>query len=61
MKFKKLKSEIEELENKITGTTEIQESLQEQQKEILSEMKKIGIEKLPYSYSSLQRFIDPKQ
>jgi superoxide dismutase, Fe-Mn family len=60
MKFKKLKSEIEELENKITGTTEIQESLQEQQKEILSEMKKIGIEKLPYSYSSLQRFIDPK-
>lgn len=23
-------------------------------------MKKIGIEKLPYSYSSLQRFIDPK-
>ena len=60
MKFKKLKSEIEELENKITGTTEIQESLQEQQKEILSEMKKIGIEKLPYAYSSLQRFIDPK-
>lgn len=27
---------------------------------ILSEMKRIGIDKLPYSYSSLQRFIDSK-
>jgi Fe-Mn family superoxide dismutase len=60
MKFKKLKSEIEELEERITGTTEIQESLQNEQKEILSEMNKIGIEKLPYAYSSLKRFIDPK-
>ena len=34
MKFKKLKSEIEELEERITGTTEIQESLQNEQKEI---------------------------
>ena len=30
------------------------------EKNIISEMKKIGIEKLPYSYSSLQRFIDSK-
>lgn len=28
--------------------------------ELLTEMKKIGIDKLPYSYSSLQRFIDSK-
>ena len=27
-------------------------------KEILKEMKKIGIERLPYSYSALERFID---
>ena len=30
------------------------------EKNLVLEMKKIGIEKLPYSYSSLQRFIDSK-
>ena len=30
------------------------------QKFFINEMKKIGIEKLPYSYSSLKRFIDPE-
>ena len=30
------------------------------QEELLVEMKKIGIEKLPYSYSSLKKFIDSK-
>jgi Fe-Mn family superoxide dismutase len=29
-----------------------------EQKEIISEMKKIGIEELPYSYSALKKFID---
>jgi Fe-Mn family superoxide dismutase len=29
-------------------------------KEILTEMKRIGIENLPYSYSSLRKFVDPK-
>jgi len=28
--------------------------------EFINEMKKIGIEKLPYSYSSLRNFVDPK-
>jgi len=28
--------------------------------ELLIEMKKIGIEKLPYSYSSMSQFVDPK-
>jgi Fe-Mn family superoxide dismutase len=60
MKLKKLEAEIEEVQSLIEGTENIQEKLQEQQKEIINEMKKIGIEKLPYSYSSLQRFIDPK-
>jgi superoxide dismutase, Fe-Mn family len=60
MKLKKLKAEIQEIEEKINGSENIGENIQEQQKEILSEMKKIGIDKLPYSYSSLQRFIDPK-
>jgi superoxide dismutase, Fe-Mn family len=60
MKFKKLKAEIEELEDKLTTNEDLQESIQNEQKEIINEMKKIGIERLPYSYSSLGRFIDPK-
>jgi len=61
MKFKKLKAEIEELEDKLTTNEDLQESIQNEQKEIINEMKKIGIERLPYSYSSLGRFIDPKE
>ena len=60
MKFKKLKAEIEELEDKLTNNENLQETIQNEQKEIISEMKKIGIERLPYSYSALGRFIDPK-
>ena len=60
MKLNKLKAEIEEIESVISRSENIQESLQTEQQEILTEMKKIGIEKLPYSYSSLTRFIDPK-
>ena len=60
MKLSKLKSEIGELEDKINGSESIQENIQSEQIEILNEMEKIGIDKLPYSYSSLQRFIDPK-
>jgi Fe-Mn family superoxide dismutase len=30
------------------------------QKEFLMEMKKIGIDKLPYSYSAIKRFVDPE-
>ena len=60
MKFKKLKAEIEEIENIISGGEKLEENLKVEQQEILTEMKKIGIEKLPYSYSSLTRFIDPK-
>lgn len=60
MKLKKLEAEIEELQSIIEGTENTTETLQEEQKEIINEMKRIGIEKLPYSYSSLQRFIDPK-
>ena len=30
------------------------------QKEFITEMKKIGIEKLPYSYSALKQFVDPE-
>jgi Fe-Mn family superoxide dismutase len=60
MRFKKLKAEIEELEDKLTTNEDLQETIQNEQKEIINEMKKIGIERLPYSYSSLGRFIDPK-
>ena len=30
------------------------------QKQFLTEMKKIGIEKLPYSYSAIKKFVDPE-
>ena len=60
MKLKKLEAEIEEVQSIIEGIENKNEKLLTEQKEIIEEMKKIGIEKLPYSYSSLQRFIDPK-
>ena len=60
MKLKKLEAEIEEVQSLIEGLENKNEVLLTEQKEIIEEMKKIGIEKLPYSYSSLQRFIDPK-
>lgn len=53
--MKKLEEKIEQLEkqiieNQITKETEL----------LITEMKKIGIEKLPYSYSALKQFIDPE-
>ena len=55
MSLKKIKERISELEENISDEN-INESKIPQQ--ILSEMKEIGIEKLPYSYSALRRFID---
>ena len=60
MKFKKLKAEIEELEDKLTTNEDLQESIQNEQKDIINERKKIGIKRLSSSYSSYGRFIDPK-
>lgn len=37
-----------------------QEETKQELKILVTEMKKIGIEKLPYSYSALKRFIDPE-
>lgn len=62
MKFKTLEEKISLIEHKISENRNdpqrIYESLNQIPKEILIEMKKIGIEKLPYSYSALERFID---
>ena len=61
MKFKRLISKISFIEHKLNSREELTEVNQENSqppKEILTEMKKIGIEKLPYSYSALERFID---
>lgn len=62
-KFPKKEQTIyESIENKITL---IKEQVILSEKEILREnllleMKKIGIEKLPYSYSAIKQFVDPK-
>jgi Fe-Mn family superoxide dismutase len=53
--MKLLEEKIEKLQSLIT-----EEFVDNEFKSILSEMKKIGIEKLPYSYSALKSFIDPK-
>ena len=50
-----LEKKIEQLENKI-----IESQITEETKLLITEMKKIGIEKLPYSYSALKAFIDPE-
>lgn len=54
--------ESKTFENKINLLTEkiFEKEKNESKKSLLSEMKKIGIENLPYSYSSLSRFIDSK-
>lgn len=54
--------EYKSLENKLTL---IRENIEQNEKflikkSLITEMKKIGIDKLPYSYSSLQKFIDSK-
>jgi Fe-Mn family superoxide dismutase len=53
--MKKIEKQIQQLE------TQILENHVNKEKELLiTEMKKIGIEKLPYSYSALKIFIDPE-
>lgn len=53
--MKKIEKKILQLE------TQILENHVNKEKELLiTEMKKIGIEKLPYSYSALKQFIDPE-
>lgn len=53
--MKKIKEQIQKIEVKI-----LESKIQDEKKELLNEMKKIGIEKLPYSYSALKTFIDPE-
>lgn len=53
--MKKIEKKVQELEYKILEAKVIKEK-----NAVLTEMKKIGIEKLPYSYSALKTFIDPE-
>ena len=53
--MRKLQEKVEQIANKI----KLQET-KENEKLFINEMKKIGIEKLPYSYSALKQFIDPE-
>jgi Fe-Mn family superoxide dismutase len=53
--MKKLQEKVEQITNQIK---EIE--TKENEKLFINEMKKIGIEKLPYSYSALKQFIDPE-
>jgi Fe-Mn family superoxide dismutase len=46
---------IKQLEEQI-----LKENINEEKEFLITEMKKIGIEKLPYSYSALKQFIDPE-
>jgi len=63
MSFRKLQERVKQLEEEINKEVvekvTVEESTTEStRKQILLEMKKIGIEKLPYSYSALDTFID---
>ena len=51
--MKKIEEQIQQLEKQI-----LENHIQEEKKVLINEMKKIGIEKLPYSYSALKSFID---
>lgn len=51
--MKKIKEQIQQLEDKI-----LENHVKEESKLLITEMKKIGIEKLPYAYSALKSFID---
>ena len=53
--MKKIEEQIQNIEYKI-----LEEKVNEEKNLLLTEMKKIGIEKLPYSYSALKTFIDPE-
>jgi len=49
----KIEEKIEQLEKQI-----VERRTSQEKKLLIQEMKKIGIEKLPYSYSALKQFID---
>jgi Fe-Mn family superoxide dismutase len=49
----KIEEKIQQLETQI-----VEQKISREKKLLITEMKKIGIEKLPYSYSSLKQFID---
>lgn len=53
--MQQIQESVEILEKKI-----IQEQTKEEVKILIKEMKSIGIEKLPYAYSAIKRFIDPE-
>ena len=51
--MKKLEEKVQQLENQI-----LENHINKEKELLITEMKKIGIEKLPYSYSALKQFID---
>ena len=51
----KLEEKVQQLELKI-----VEQKVTREKELLITEMKKIGIEKLPYSYSALKQFIDPE-
>jgi Fe-Mn family superoxide dismutase len=53
--MKEIEKKIQQIETKI-----LEGHIQKEKNLLITEMKKIGIEKLPYSYSSLKTFIDPE-
>jgi Fe-Mn family superoxide dismutase len=53
--MKKIKEKIQQLETQI-----LENHITKEKELLINEMKKIGIEKLPYSYSALKQFIDPE-
>lgn len=53
--MKKIEEQIQNIEYKI-----LENKVNDEKNSLLTEMKKIGIEKLPYSYSALKTFIDPE-
>ena len=53
--MKKIEQQIQQIETKI-----LEGHVLKEKNLLITEMKKIGIEKLPYSYSALKQFIDPE-
>ena len=53
--MKKTEEKIQQLELQI-----LENHVKKEKELLITEMKKIGIEKLPYSYSALKQFIDPE-
>lgn len=53
--MKEIEKQIQQLETQI-----LENHITKEKKLLITEMKKIGIEKLPYAYSALKQFIDPQ-